>query len=43
MTEEGFVNYPAEWWHFSYGDKMWAAYSYKKYAFYDIIPQEINK
>lgn len=43
MTEEGFVNYPAEWWHFSYGDKMWASYSYKKYAFYDIIPQEINK
>lgn len=37
MTEEGFVNYPAEWWHFSYGDKMWAAYSNKKVAFYDII------
>lgn len=43
MTEEGFVNYPAEWWHFSYGDKMWAAYSYTKYAFYDIIPQKIIK
>lgn len=37
MTEEGFVNYPAEWWHFSYGDKMWAAYSHRKCAFYDII------
>lgn len=43
MTEEGFVNYPAEWWHFSYGDKMWAAYSHTKYAFYDIIPQKIIK
>lgn len=39
MAEEGFVNYPAEWWHFSYGDKMWAAYSNKKVAFYDVITQ----
>lgn len=39
MSEEGFANYPAEWWHFSYGDKMWAAYSYKKRAFYDVVLQ----
>ncbi|MDE5800105.1 MAG: hypothetical protein K2H74_03660, partial [Paramuribaculum sp.] len=29
MRNAGFVNFPNEWWHFSYGDKMWAAYSYK--------------
>lgn len=34
MHKEGFVNYPGEWWHFSYGDQLWAAYSYKRYAIY---------
>ncbi|MBN2675774.1 MAG: D-alanyl-D-alanine carboxypeptidase family protein [Alphaproteobacteria bacterium] len=24
LTAVGFVNYPAEWWHFSYGDRLWA-------------------
>jgi D-alanyl-D-alanine dipeptidase len=24
MTSAGFVNYPYEWWHFSYGDRYWA-------------------
>jgi len=24
LTAEGFVNYPREWWHFSYGDQYWA-------------------
>lgn len=24
MTSAGFVNYPHEWWHFSYGDRYWA-------------------
>jgi D-alanyl-D-alanine dipeptidase len=24
MTAVGFVNYPTEWWHWSYGDKYWA-------------------
>lgn len=23
MTEEGFANYPNEWWHFDYGNQMW--------------------
>lgn len=26
MRRYGFVNFPAEWWHFSYGDRSWAAY-----------------
>lgn len=24
MNKSGFTNYPAEWWHWSYGDKYWA-------------------
>jgi D-alanyl-D-alanine dipeptidase len=24
MESTGFVNYPHEWWHFSYGDRYWA-------------------
>jgi D-alanyl-D-alanine dipeptidase len=24
MSDAGFVNYPTEWWHWSYGDKYWA-------------------
>ena len=34
MTSAGFVNYPLEWWHFCYGDKMYAAYKFEKKAFY---------
>lgn len=26
MTEAGFVWYPGEWWHYCYGDRMWAVY-----------------
>lgn len=25
MIEEGFIGHPNEWWHFSWGDQMWAA------------------
>ncbi|MGC4109408.1 MAG: M15 family metallopeptidase [Nocardioides sp.] len=24
LTRSGFVNYPTEWWHWSYGDRYWA-------------------
>jgi D-alanyl-D-alanine dipeptidase len=24
MTDEGFAGHPDEWWHFSYGDQLWA-------------------
>ncbi len=34
MTKAGFVNYPLEWWHYSYGDRMWAAYSQRQECFY---------
>ena len=41
LKKLGFVNYPNEWWHFCYGDKMWAAYSFKKVCMYGYI--EPNK
>lgn len=34
MTSVGFVNYPMEWWHYSYGDRMWALYSHQESCFY---------
>jgi len=34
MIQAGFVNYPLEWWHYSYGDRMWAAYSNRAKCFY---------
>lgn len=34
MQKEGFANYPGEWWHYAYGDQLWASYRYKRYAFY---------
>ena len=34
MRDAGFVNYPGEWWHFCYGDRMWAAYKHRRYAIY---------
>ncbi len=37
MHKEGFANYPGEWWHFAYGDQLWAAYRYKRYAIYGSI------
>jgi D-alanyl-D-alanine dipeptidase len=37
MTEAGFANYPLEWWHYSYGDRMWAAYTEESEAFYGPI------
>lgn len=37
MHGAGFSNFPGEWWHFSYGDQMWAAYLRKKSATYGPI------
>ena len=34
MMQAGFINYPLEWWHFCYGDKMYAAYKFEKNAIY---------
>jgi len=33
----GLVNYPLEWWHFSFGDQYFAYYTENKYAIYNNI------
>jgi zinc D-Ala-D-Ala dipeptidase len=37
MTAAGFAPFDGEWWHFSYGDREWAAYYNKPYAIYNQI------
>jgi D-alanyl-D-alanine dipeptidase len=37
MHSAGFVNYPTEWWHFSYGDRYWALMSRRPEALYGPI------
>ncbi|PZU98478.1 MAG: D-alanyl-D-alanine dipeptidase [Pseudanabaena sp.] len=34
MSQSGFQRHPNEWWHFSYGDQMWAWLSDRKMAIY---------
>lgn len=34
LTQAGFVQHPNEWWHFCYGDQMWAWLSRAPYAYY---------
>ena len=34
MTHSGFQRHPNEWWHFSYGDQLWAWISNQKTAIY---------
>ncbi len=40
MTAVGFVNYPTEWWHWSYGDKYWALMSGKSHAIFSSLELE---
>lgn len=40
LTSQGMQNYPAEWWHYCYGDRMWAAYQQKDKAIYGLIEKE---
>lgn len=40
MRAAGFANYPAEWWHFSFGDRLWAAYRCRRRAFYGPVEGE---
>ena len=34
----GLVNYPTEWWHWSYGDRYWALVTGAEQALYDVVP-----
>lgn len=37
MVAQGFAPFYGEWWHFSYGDREWAAFYNKKEALYGAI------
>lgn len=37
LNKVGFVNYPTEYWHWSYGDRYWAYMLNKKFAIYNCI------
>jgi D-alanyl-D-alanine dipeptidase len=37
MTHSGFQRHPNEWWHFSYGDQLWAWISNEKSAIYGSV------
>ncbi|WP_411079998.1 M15 family metallopeptidase [Streptomyces sp. cmx-18-6] len=39
LTAAGLVNYPTEWWHWSYGDRYWALVTGKATALYG--PKEV--
>lgn len=34
MSEQGFINYPTEWWHYSFGDRYWAYHKKMNHAVY---------
>ncbi len=37
LKQVGFVNYPTEFWHWSYGDRYWAYFQKEPHALYDTI------
>jgi D-alanyl-D-alanine dipeptidase len=37
MLKAGFWYYPGEWWHYCYGDRMWAAYTGNDIAIYGSV------
>ena len=37
MTKAGFCQHPHEWWHFSFGDQLWAWRNNSNYATYGIV------
>ncbi len=34
LEKAGFINYPAEWWHYSFGDRLWAKLTGSKIAIF---------
>jgi D-alanyl-D-alanine dipeptidase len=40
MAEEGFAGHPDEWWHFSWGDQLWAAMTGAPHAHYSLAISE---
>jgi D-alanyl-D-alanine dipeptidase len=40
LSKAGFVNYPTEYWHWSYGDKYWAFIKKQPFAMYGSLSKE---
>lgn len=40
MQQQGFTNLPSEWWHFDFGDQLWAQYGGHRFACYG--PAELD-
>ena len=34
LSKVGFINYPSEWWHYSFGDRLWAKLTGSKIAIF---------
>lgn len=43
MKSVGFENYPLEWWHWCYGDRMWAHFAGQKEGIYDGLQKSSMK
>lgn len=41
LSRVGFVNYPTEWWHWSYGDRYWALQTGAPAALYGPVALEV--
>ena len=41
LGEQGLVNYPTEWWHWSYGDRYWALLTGSGHALYGPVSAEV--
>jgi D-alanyl-D-alanine dipeptidase len=39
LSNVGFINYPTEWWHWSYGDRYWAFNARAPYAIYGSVSE----
>lgn len=43
MTQAGFTNYPAEWWHYDYGDAFWSYYTKNAVKYKGMIEEVKNE
>jgi zinc D-Ala-D-Ala dipeptidase len=41
LESVGLVNYPTEWWHWSYGDRYWAYVTKAPHAHYGALAEEV--
>lgn len=42
LSAVGLVNYPPEWWHWSYGDRFWAVTTGAPAALYDVVHHQAS-